>query len=719
MQPIKIIVFSIFKLMKNKILLTTLTFLLISFLANAAIVDLQTARTVAKNAFFEKYSISNPGNLRVISISDVWIEKANEQPVFYIFNFENDGFIIISAEDVMPPVLGYSPDGACSNIGIDPNFDSFMQNYTSQIQFIRQQNISADKETADLWKNYTSENPPLPEALDGSRAVTPLLTSLWNQNFPYNKLCPEEGSGPGGHVYAGCVATAMSMVMHYWRYPLQGQGSHSYNYPPYGNISANFGATQYLWNQMKDAMDPVYDDVALIQFHCGVGVDMMYSASGSGAYSWDVPPAIKNYFGYSNEAQFLEKDSYSLENWINILKEQINQSQPMYYSGYSNSGGHAFVCDGYDDSDLFHFNFGWSGQSNGYYTLFSVGGFSDGQGAVVNFIPGSGYPYYFTGPQTLTAKSGSFEDGSGPKENYLSNNEIIWLIDPQGQGDSISSIILKFSRFQLAQNDDVTIYDGESATANVLGVFTGNTIPTQVTSSGNKMLVVFKSNDIENANGFLASYSTTKPIWCAGLDDITEPMASLSDGSMQFDYYNSTVCMWRIQPENATSTTLYFTSFDTEESMDVVKIFDLESQVLLAEYSGTFSTDNLPEAVTSPSGKMFVTFSTNNSVTKAGWEAYYVDNTVGIDEAEPSGTEISVFPNPASTILNVDTKDLIKGNVSLKIVSMDGNVVRNWDETIENDGEIISLPIEKLSKGIYILSIQQSNQLFYKKIAIN
>lgn len=703
----------------NKFYFSTLFFLLISILANAAIVDLQKARTVAKNAFSEKSSFSNPRNTDVISISDTWIEKENAQPVFYIFNFENDGFIIISAEDAMPPVLGYSPDGVCSNIGIDQNFDSFMQNYTSQIQFIRQQNIQADKETADLWNNYSSKNPVFPEVKDGSRAVTPLLTSLWNQNYPYNKLCPEDGSGPGGHVLAGCVATAMSMVMHYWRYPLQGQGNHTYNYPPYGNISANFGATQYLWNQMKDVMDPVYDDIALIQFHCGVGVEMMYGPTGSGAYSWDVPPAIKNYFGYSNDAQFLEKDNYSLQNWINLLKEQINQSQPMYYSGYSNSGGHAFVCDGYDDSDLFHFNFGWSGQSNGYYTLFNVGGFSDGQGAVVNFIPGSGYPYYFTGPQTLTTKSGSFEDGSGPKENYLPNSELTWLINPQSPGDSVTSITLKFSRFQLAQNDDVTIYDGESATANVLGVFTGNTIPAQITSSGNKMLVVFKSNDTENANGFLASYSTEKPVWCAGLDDFTEPTANLSDGSLQFDYYNSTVCMWRIQPENATSTTLYFTSFDTEEDMDVVKIFDLESQVLLAEYSGYYSSENLPEAVTSPSGKMFITFSTNNSITKAGWEAYYIDNTVGIEKDLAFADEMSVFPNPSSTIINIATKNLRKGNVALKIVSMDGNVVRNWVEIIENEAELISLPVAKLSKGIYLLSVQQSNRLFYKKIVIN
>jgi len=704
--------------MKIKFLFSTLVFLLVSIIANAAIVDLQTARTVAKNAFAEKIASLNTAKPETISISKTWIEKVNQEPVFYIFNFEEDGFIIISAEDLMPPVLGYSPEGICSDIGIDANFDSFMQNFTTQILLIRSKNIQATPEIKALWENYLSANFQTPETIDGNRGVSPLLTCTWNQNYPYNMLCPEDGIGPGGHVYAGCVATAMATVMYYWRYPLQGQGSHSYYYPPYGTISANFGATQYLWNQMKDAMDPAYEDVALIQFHCGVAVDMMYSPSGSGAYSWDVPPAITNHFGYSNDAEFLEKDNYSLNEWIDILKEQVDQSQPMYYSGFSNSGGHAFVCDGYNDDDYFHFNFGWSGQSNGYYTLYSVGGYSDGQGAVVNFIPGSSYPYYFSGLQTLTAKSGSFEDGSGPKENYFSNSDVSWLIDPQAPGDSISSITLKFSRFDLAQNDEVTVYDGESAAANVLAVFTGTNLPGAVTSSGNKMLVVFKSNDIENANGFLASYSTTKPIWCAGLDDFTEPMADVSDGSEQFNYYNSTVCMWRIQPENATTTTMYFTAFDTEEDVDVVKVFDLGTQELLAEYSGTFNQDNLPAPVTSPSGKLFIAFSTNNSVTQAGWEGYYVANTVSIAEKGSINPEFSVYPNPASSTLNIELKNFSKGDVMIKIVGMDGNVVRNWVENLENDETFISLPVEMLAKGIYLLSIQQSNQLVYKKITI-
>jgi len=704
--------------MKNKTLLALLTFVIFSIQTNAAIIDLQTARTVARNAFSEKLLLTDSGNPESIIIATTWIERKNQVPAFYIFNFENGGFIVVSGEDVMPPVLGYSPDGVCSNIGADPNFDSFMQNFTSQIELIRTENLIANPEIKELWEKYSLENPELRKSIDGSRVVTPLLTCMWNQNSPYNMLCPEDGSGPGGHVYAGCVATAMSMVMDYWRYPLQGQGSHSYNYPPYGNISADFGATQYLWNQMMDVMDPAYDDVALIQFHCGVAVDMMYSAGGSGAYSWDVPPAIKNYFGYSNSAQFLEKDNYSLTEWINILKEQIDLRQPMYYSGFSSSAGHAFVCDGYDDSDYFHFNFGWSGQSNGYYTLYTVGGYSNGQGAVVNFIPGSGYPYYFSGLQTLTAKSGSFEDGSGPKENYLPDNEASWLIDPQGPGDSISSVTLKFSRFQLAQNDDVTVYDGEATTANVLAVLTGTTLPTPITSTGNKMLVVFKSNDVDNANGFLASYTTQKPVWCAGLQDLTEATAFVSDGSAQFNYYNSTVCMWRIQPENATSTTLYFTSFDTEEDVDMVKIYDLGSQELLAEYSGTYSANNLPAPVTSPSGKIFIAFSTNKTVTKAGWEAYYVANTVGIVENETNAGDISVFPNPATSFLNINLYNFRNGYLTIKVISTYGNVIEEWIEKLNDSRNTITLPIEKLAKGVYILSLEHDNHLTYKKIAI-
>jgi hypothetical protein len=701
--------------MNYKPLLVLLGILLFGFNANAEIVDFQTAKLVAKNAFYEKAFDANPITYEELTFTSTWIEKQEDDPMFYIFNFEDGGFIIVSGDDVLPPVLGYSLSGVCADIGVNQNFDSYMQHFSDQIIYAKSSRLQAEKEISDQWNFYNTTEHTRFENNSDEIVVPELLTCLWNQNYPYNMLSPEDPMGPGGHAYAGCVATAMSMVMYYWRYPLQGEGSHGYSWDPYGYISADFGTTDYKWNQMMDEMDPDYEDVALIQFHCGVAVEMMYSASGSGAFSWDVPPAIKNYFGYSPAAQFKEKEDFDQTQWANLLKEQIDLGQPMYYSGFSNSGGHAFVCDGYDEDNLFHYNFGWSGSSNGYYTLYQVGGFNSGQGAVINFIPADNYPYFYTGQQTLTAKSGSFEDGSGPVEHYLADADISWLIEPQQPGDSISSITLEFSRFDLAQSDEITVYDGETITNNVLAVMSGNEIPQAVSSTGNCMLIVFKSNNPETSNGFLASYTTEAPVWCSGLTQMNEPEGELSDGSLDFDYYDNTVCMWRIEPESGETTTLHFTSFDTEANNDVVKVFDLGTQELLAEYSGNYNGD-VPEPVTSPSGQMFVTFSTNGNEVHDGWDAYYVTSMVGINDAEDDSNEVLIFPNPATSHVNIDLSGFDKEELKVEIFGMDGRIY--VDEAFDVKSATYSLNVENLPTGIYLMKFIQQERTQTKKLTI-
>jgi hypothetical protein len=616
----------------------------------AEFINQKTAEKVARNFYWERVNSIRPTDLQSIKTESVISISKDNKVVIYHVNFKNEGFVSVSADDAAYPILAYDFNNHIDKEISAVNYKDWVNHRAEEISKIQESKTKATLTIKQEWTRL--ENNTQLQVFSG-KSVSPLIHAKWNQDNLYNALSPADINGPGGHAYAGCVATAMSMVMYYWRYPLQGEGSHGYSWSPYGYIFADFGSTVYNWEQMMDVMDPAYEDVSLIQFHCGVGVDMMYSASGSGAYSSDVPSAIKNYFGYSQDAHFFEKEDYSQDDWADLLKAQIKESQPMFYSGFSSGGGHAFVCDGYDDNNYFHFNFGWGGSSNGYFSLYEVGGFNSGQGAVVNFIPGDNYPYYFTGQQVLNAKSGSFEDGSGPKEDYLADSDISWLIDPQQPEDSVSSITLAFSRFNLAESDEITVYDGESATANVLAVFSGTEIPAMVSSTGNKMFVVFKSNGPETANGFLASYTTERPVWCSGLTQMNEPEGELDDGSLTFDYYNNTVCMWRIEPENVGATTIYFTAFDTEPGNDVVKIFDLSTQELIAEYSGNYN-GGVPGPVTSYSGQMFVTFSTNKDEVRAGWEAYYVTSMVGMDDVSDEINEVTIFPNPATNEINID-----------------------------------------------------------------
>jgi hypothetical protein len=305
---------------------------------------------------------------------------------FYVFNFGNTGFVILSADDNYRPIVGYSDEGIFETENMSPEAAYYLNSIAEGRSQAHRTVQSA--EVAVEWE-MLKENGKLPSRNRGKKA-TFLVETRWNQSEPYNWFCPPASGGSGGKAYAGCVATAMSQVMKYWNHPLKGSGSHSYNYEG-ETLSANFGETTYDWDNMPltitlSSPQEKIDAVAYFMYHCGIAVDMMYSGSGSGAYSEDVPDAILMYFGYSNKARLRERDNYSLEEWQAMLKDTFDQGWPVYYSGNSSSAGHAFVCDGYDDNDLFHFNWGWGGSSNGWFVVDEID-YNSGADAIFNYVP--------------------------------------------------------------------------------------------------------------------------------------------------------------------------------------------------------------------------------------------------------------------------------------------------------------------------------------------
>ena len=312
--------------------------------------------------------------------------SARGETSFYVFNYNNTGFVIVSADDNYRPIVGYSDEGIFETENMSPE----LAYYLNSIAEGRSQAHRAiqNAEVAVEWE-MLKESGKLPSRNRGKKA-TFLVETRWNQSDPYNYFCPHASGGPGGKAYAGCVATAMSQVMKFWNHPLQGSGSHSYTYEG-ETLSANFGETTYDWDNMpltinNSSPQEKIDAVAYFMYHCGIAVDMMYSGSGSGAYSEDVPDAVLMYFGYSNKARLRKRDSYSLEEWQALLKDSFDQGWPVYYSGNSSSAGHAFVCDGYDDNDLFHFNWGWGGSSNGWFVVDEID-YNSGADAIFNYVP--------------------------------------------------------------------------------------------------------------------------------------------------------------------------------------------------------------------------------------------------------------------------------------------------------------------------------------------
>ena len=309
----------------------------------------------------------------------------------YVFNFDG-GYIIVAADDVAQPILAYGEEGNFDANNIADGLAYYLRHYARQIEYAVNNNMTASPEIAEQWEQIKSNG-----VIKGERGtrgnVDPLISTNWNQDNPYNLLCPTGQGGPAGHAYAGCVATAMSMVMKYWNWPDHGQGSHSYTPSGYPTQSADFENTYYEWTNMPNSCNNSnYQPVALLMYHCGVAVNMQYGPSGSGAYSADVPDALINYFRYTDHVYRLERDQYSKFEWEEMLIANLREGFPLYYSGADTDGGHAFVCCGYRESDRkFYFNWGWSGFNNNYFAIDALntysGNFNQNQGAIFDMIP--------------------------------------------------------------------------------------------------------------------------------------------------------------------------------------------------------------------------------------------------------------------------------------------------------------------------------------------
>jgi hypothetical protein len=452
---------------------------------------------------------------------------------------------------------------------------------------------------------------------------------------------------------------------------------------------------------------------------------MMYSPTGSGAYSEDAVTAMINNFRYSPHLHLVARDGLPTDEYDDTLRDNLDHKRIMYYDGYG-TGGHAFNMDGYQGTDYFHFNWGWSGSCNGYYYLDNLnpGGdnFTNGQRAMVNIYPdtiNNTYPSYCGGQQVLTALQGTFEDGSGPMENYQNNDNCSWLISPQSISDSIIQITLTFDRFNTeASNDVVKIYKGATTNDSLVASFSGDNIPPSVTVNSGEALVTFTTNGTNREPGWYVSYTTDSYSWCSGTKVYTDLEGTITDGSGDFHYRNGTLCRWEILPTTGGAVQLTFNSFKTEPVNDYVKIYDLKTDQVLAQYSGDYTTSNLPASVLAASGQMYIIFATNICTTDEGWSASWTTLPVGTQE-QPELQNCTVFPNPASGQVFIQLSSASETDLTVELVSIDGEVQLSQKfETIEGMNKK-SIDISGLQSGVYFLRVIGNNGLITRKVVIN
>ena len=286
---------------------------------------------------------------------------------YYVFaNGEDKGFTIVSGDDRMPEVVGYSAQGTYDPDHLPANYVGFMKAYQETVEALLKGDaqVSGGLAEARQWRAERA----------GSAAVAPLLDGIkWDQREPYNNMCPlYEGTNRS---VTGCVATAMAQVMMYYQYPKKLKSTiESYNTQTYGiqipEISS--GAT-YDWDNMlpdyskSDYNSAQADAVAKLMYHCGAAVKMDYGPL-SGA---NVTPAIlATYFGYDADLmQDLTRTVFTLQQWMTLIDNELKAKSPMLYSGQASDGGHEFVCDGSDGKGLYHINWGWGGYQDGYFDL--------------------------------------------------------------------------------------------------------------------------------------------------------------------------------------------------------------------------------------------------------------------------------------------------------------------------------------------------------------
>lgn len=286
---------------------------------------------------------------------------------YYVFaNGEDKGFTIVSGDDRMPEVVGYSAQGTYDPDHLPANYVGFMKAYQETVEALLKGDAQVSGGLAEV-RQWRAERA-------SSAAVAPLLDGIkWDQREPYNNMCPlYDGTNRS---VTGCVATAMAQVMMYYQYPKELKTTiKAYNTQTYGiqipEISS--GAT-YDWDNMlpdyskSDYNSAQADAVAKLMYHCGAAVKMDYGPS-SGA---NVTPAIlATYFGYDADLmQDLTRTVFTLQQWMTLIDNELKAKRPILYSGQASDEGHEFVCDGSDGKGLYHINWGWGGYQDGYFDL--------------------------------------------------------------------------------------------------------------------------------------------------------------------------------------------------------------------------------------------------------------------------------------------------------------------------------------------------------------
>lgn len=285
------------------------------------------------------------------------IDKVNA--CYYLINLAPQGWVILSADDVATPVLGYSLSGSLEEEKMPENMRYVMSEFEEKIKHV----ILTETTPHAYWMH-----PSTSITRSGDNKIEPLIQVNWNQSAPFNGYCPRQKA------LVGCVAVAMAQAMSVQRYPSRPQGKVSYAHALYGAMNINFDNERaYNWDNIMTPQYDNYDELARFLYHAGMSVRMDYGEDGSGIPSNEVSrisQAFMNHFSYAEGVNYYWRDRYDGD-WRQLILNELQAGRAVVYNAIDSKAraGHSFNVDGYDGKSGFNVNWGWGGYGNGYFSL--------------------------------------------------------------------------------------------------------------------------------------------------------------------------------------------------------------------------------------------------------------------------------------------------------------------------------------------------------------
>ena len=760
---------------KFTLLASLLMFITMTYAVN--VIPVGDAMQASKNFLSERVGAVKANQLDLVLVNTEYSEDGT--PVTYRFNIGDKGFIITSATDLANPILAFSLE---SNFQEGTGADIYTERYAKEMAYLMN-NPSAALDVRNSWNHYLAADFQ-PYAPKGNPSVQPLVTTRWTQEQYYNTMCPynpRNSYNDDYHTPVGCVALTMANILYFYRFPDHGYGSVSYiphEYDDDGNLTytypfqtVNYSQASYDYNAMANSLNAYDGELAKLIYHCGVSVRMGYGWDGSGSQSEYALSALQDHYFFSDNAQYqLISDVVSNDSlmylWVNKAKAELDQHRPLFFSGRSaTAGGHAWIVDGYttiDNATYFHVNWGWAGNSNGYYLINKQS--SQGSGIfnadnantmMIKLMPDSALiekpAESFT---RVTASFGTISDGAGNMK-YAQNSNRKWVL----ACPDATSYEFKFSKLKVKNGDYVTIYNGGTEASGIRqqysgdylmaacndytniencvhGDFEGQALPGAITVNADSVLVVFTSTSNSQTDyGFVLDYSV-KSFDKAACSDKTyvdqhlvltdKPNNEISDDT----YRASNVCEYTLNLKWTSQLVYAFHKFDLKAG-DFVDIYNQKTpNASTKELVAHYDINNLPTSVYTvdaplfnvsgePTSRFIIRFASDNMFQGTGFELDYYGIHTGINLFDENETEIKVYPTITTTsFVNVEVTSDKAQQFNASVVDMMGKTV--YVDQFNHDGGTgtYKINVNNLAKGVYFLHLNSENGQSVQKIVV-